>query len=171
MRFSVATVHLLLCFCEALVGTHTQSSSSSPANGTSSEVETSSSIYDSGGPSLSLSDNSTNDSTRNGAPLGGFSTAKNLVLVLLLILAMVVLISLIVLRFKCRNYRKQRREAKGGTSDKTTTNKDQVTLISIRSTDTDIDEASSGRNDAVENGKVKELAQPQIHNQQRPPLN
>ncbi|XP_067903122.1 uncharacterized protein [Heterodontus francisci] len=150
MRFSVATVHLLLCFCEALVGTHTQSSSSSPANGTSSEVETSSSIYDSGGTTC---------------------CNENLVLVLLLILAMVVLISLIVLRFKCRNYRKQRREAKGGTSDKTTTNKDQVTLISIRSTDTDIDEASSGRNDAVENGKVKELAQPQIHNQQRPPLN
>ncbi|XP_041048339.1 uncharacterized protein LOC121280417 isoform X2 [Carcharodon carcharias] len=123
------------------------------------------------GPSLSLKDNPRNGSATNGAPLGDFSTAKNLVLVLLLIVAMMVLISLIVLRFKCRNYRKHKREAKDSTSDQTTADKDQVTLISIKSTDTDAGEPSFGKHDAVENGKVEDLAQAQIHNQQRPSLN
>ncbi|XP_078422198.1 uncharacterized protein LOC144695083 isoform X2 [Cetorhinus maximus] len=123
------------------------------------------------GPSLSLKDNPRNDSATNGAPLGDFSTAKNLVLVLLLIVAMMVLISLIVLRFKCRNYRKHKREAKDSTSDQTPADKDQVTLISIKSTDTDAGEPSFGKHDAVENGKVEDLAQAQIHNQQRPSLN
>ncbi|XP_067850754.1 endothelial cell-specific chemotaxis regulator-like isoform X2 [Heptranchias perlo] len=115
------------------------------------------------GPSPPLSDNSRNDTVTNGASLGSSSAAKNLILVLLLIIAIVVLISLIVLRFKCRNYRKKKRETKDGTPDKTVTDKDQVTLISIRSTDTDVGEvsflSSSVKNDAVGNGTIEEPAQ------------
>ncbi|XP_038648799.1 uncharacterized protein LOC119963563 isoform X2 [Scyliorhinus canicula] len=123
------------------------------------------------GPTVSLKDESRNDTVTNEAPDRELPIDKNLVLVLLLVIAMMVLISLIVLRFKCRNYRKQKREAKNSTSDQAITDKDQVTLISIRTTDTDAGEVSYGKNDAVENGKVEDLSQAQVHIQQSPSLN
>ncbi|XP_072351320.1 uncharacterized protein [Scyliorhinus torazame] len=126
------------------------------------------------GAPVSLKDESRNDTVTNEAPDRDLPIDKNLVLVLLLAIAMMVLITLIVLRFKCRNYRKQKREAKNSTSDQAITDKDQVTLISIRTTDTDAGEVSYGKNDAVENGKVEDLSQAQyvrIHIQQSPFLN
>uniref|UniRef100_UPI00398E6FAE endothelial cell-specific chemotaxis regulator-like isoform X2 n=1 Tax=Pristiophorus japonicus TaxID=55135 RepID=UPI00398E6FAE len=109
------------------------------------------------GPSLSPSDSSRNGLDTNRDSPGGSLSAKKLILVL--IIAMVVLTSLIVLRFKCRNYRKKKREAKDTTSDKSAIDKGQVTLISIKSTDTDIGEASPGKDEPVENGKVEEPAE------------
>ncbi|XP_043530435.1 uncharacterized protein LOC122539537 isoform X2 [Chiloscyllium plagiosum] len=90
-----------------------------------------------GTPTAGLPPSSWNESSSSRAPFGSSSTAKNLVLVLLLVIAMLVLISLIVLRFKCRNYRKQKREAKDITSHQSTADRDPVTLISVRMTDTD----------------------------------
>ncbi|XP_078422263.1 uncharacterized protein LOC144695083 isoform X3 [Cetorhinus maximus] len=196
MRSWAVTILLLLCFCHTFVGGHTESSPS-PTNRPSSEAGTSSlnttdsgttthgnggnidsqpeSPTSSGFPSVSSSTTKSDnpgiasDSTAHSATEA--PTTENLVLVLLLIVAMMVLISLIVLRFKCRNYRKHKREAKDSTSDQTPADKDQVTLISIKSTDTDAGEPSFGKHDAVENGKVEDLAQAQIHNQQRPSLN
>ncbi|XP_060707595.1 endothelial cell-specific chemotaxis regulator-like isoform X2 [Hemiscyllium ocellatum] len=90
-----------------------------------------------GTPTAGPPPSSWNESSSSRAPFGSSSTAKNLLLVLLLVIAMLVLIGLIVLRFKCRNYRKQKREAKDITSQQSTAVRDQVTLISVRMTDTD----------------------------------
>ncbi|XP_041048347.1 uncharacterized protein LOC121280417 isoform X3 [Carcharodon carcharias] len=196
MRSWAVSVLLLICFCHMFVGGQTESSPS-PTNRPSSEAGTSSlNTSDSGTTTHGNGENidsQPESPTSSGFPSAASSTTKsdnlgvasdstahsateaptteNLVLVLLLIVAMMVLISLIVLRFKCRNYRKHKREAKDSTSDQTTADKDQVTLISIKSTDTDAGEPSFGKHDAVENGKVEDLAQAQIHNQQRPSLN
>ncbi|GCC18329.1 hypothetical protein chiPu_0020768 [Chiloscyllium punctatum] len=122
-------------------------------------LETSLAVIPAQGPPPS----SWNESSSSRAPFGSSSTAKNLLLVLLLVIAMLVLISLIVLRFKCRNYRKQKREAKDITSHQSTADRDQVTLISVRMTDTDAGEGSFWKDNVAENGKVEDCAQ--IHNQ------
>ncbi|XP_043530437.1 uncharacterized protein LOC122539537 isoform X4 [Chiloscyllium plagiosum] len=116
-----------------------------------------------GTPTAGLPPSSWNESSSSRAPFGSSSTAKNLVLVLLLVIAMLVLISLIVLRFKCRNYRKQKREAKDITSHQSTADRDPVTLISVRMTDTDTGEGSFWKDNVAENGNVEDCAQ--IHNQ------